>query len=155
MGAGLATDRLMKMCEKHAEKIAESWYQALIKNDRTRSFSRVPKESVQRHVIAIYKSVPKLYFAKNAYDEVKHFLDVEGLVEDLYARGIPLEDLLYALVLARRYIWLIAESESLFELNANDLYEAMTSTNRMLLIFDYLSYISAHRYRELSEAKKH
>lgn len=148
-----ATDRLMNMCQKQAAQIAEQWYKALGENERTASFSVVPKEAAIRHAVAIFKNIGPMYFADNAYKAVEHMLNVEGIVEDCYARSIPLEQLLYALILLRRYIWLTAERQAVFELSLNDIYEEVQGINRVLLIFDYISYIAARRYRELSTKK--
>ena len=149
-----AIDRLMSMCENHADKIAELWYKAVSSNERTKTCRSISKEASLRHAIAIYKNMGRMYFSENAYKEVEHVLDVEGLVEDCYARGIPLEEVLYALILLRRHIWISAENEALFELALNDMYEAVKGINRILLIFDYISYIVARRYRVLAEKKE-
>jgi hypothetical protein len=148
-----AMDRLMRMCEQHAGDIAELWYKALSENERTKAFTAQPKEAAIRYAVAIYKNMGKMYFAENAYKAVEHLLNVEGQVEDCYARGIPLEEVLYALILLRRHIWIKAENDALFELALNDMYEAVKGINRILLIFDYISYIAARRYRELSSKK--
>jgi hypothetical protein len=148
-----ATDRLMNMCQQHAGEIAELWYKALCENDKTSTFTTVPKEAAIHHAVTIYKNMGRMYFAKEADKEVEHVLNVEGIVEDHYARGIPLEQILYSLVLLRRYIWIKAEDEALFQLAINDMYEAVHAINRILLIFDYLNYITARRYRELSTNK--
>jgi hypothetical protein len=148
-----ATDRLMNMCQQHAEEIAELWYKALSENERTAAFNTVPKEAAIRHAVTIYKNMGRMYFAKDASKEVEHILNVEGIIEDHYARGIPLEQILYSLILLRRFIWIKAEDEALFELALNDMYEAVHAINRILLIFDYISYITARRYRELASKK--
>ncbi|MBN1189350.1 MAG: hypothetical protein JXA46_06335 [Dehalococcoidales bacterium] len=148
-----ATDRLMYMCHQHADAIAELWYKALSKNERTTAFDVVPRETAIRHAVAIYKNMGNMYFAKEADEEVEHILNVEGVIEDYFARGIPLEQILYSQVLLRRHIWIKAEDEALFELALNDMYEAVHAINRILLIFDYINYITARKYRELSSKK--
>ncbi len=149
-----ATDRLMNMCHSHAADIAELWYKALSEGSRTSAFRAVPKETAIRHAVSIYKNMGRMYFAKDASQEVEHILNIEGIVEDYYARGIPPEQILYSLVLLRRYIWIKAEDEALFELALNDMYEAVHAINRILLIFDYLNYITARKYRELASQKR-
>jgi hypothetical protein len=149
-----ATDRLMNMCQQHAAIIAERWYKALSENQRTNGLTAIPREAAVRHAAVIYQNMGRMYFAANAFEEVEHLLNVESLVEDSYARDIPLEQVLYALILLRRYIWLQAEDEALFELALNDMYEAVKAINRILLIFDYMSFITARRYRELTFKKR-
>lgn len=145
-----AIDRLMDMCQRHAEPIAELWYKALCENSRTAACNSMPKESALRHGIAIYKNLEEMYFAENCFKAVEHVLDVDGFAEDFYARGIPLEEVIYALVLLRRHIWIYAEKEAIFQLDINDMYEAVGGINRILLIFDYANYIVARKYREIA-----
>ena len=144
-----AIDKLMSMCEQHSGQIADLWYNALCINERTKSCALIPKEAALRHALVIYKNIPNLYFADSCYQAVERLLDVEGLIEYYFAKGIPLEDTLYSLVLLRRYIWIQSENEALFEMAMNDMYEAVKGINRIALIFDYITYVVARRYGEL------
>jgi hypothetical protein len=143
-----AVDRLMDMCDRHAEKMASEWYKALSTNSKTVTCKAMPKEGALRHAMVIYKNISKMYFAEERFKTVEHLLDVNGFVEDFYARNIPIEEILYALVLLRRQIWLYAEREDIFRSdNLFDLNSAVESINRVLLVFDYAGYISARKYR--------
>jgi hypothetical protein len=143
-------DRLIDLCERHADEIAEQWHSALSANPRTTSCNLMSKAGALRHATSIYKNLGKMYLAENCYQAVEHVLDANGFAEDFYARGIPPEEVIYALVLMRRHIWLHAETQALYEMALNDMFEAVTNINRVLLIFDYASYIISHRYRELA-----
>jgi hypothetical protein len=50
----------------------------------------------------------------------------------------------------RRYVWIYAESSALFN-TAGDMYSALQSTNRILLLFDYALYIVAEKYEKMSK----
>lgn len=143
-------DRLMEMCKRHAESMAEQWYQDVTANSRTSSFKSLSKEVAIRHATNIYKKLGEMFFAQDCYSTVDHILDVDGFVEDFFARGLYPDEILYSIVLLRRRIWLRAESEALFR--ADDLYDmnaAIESINRILLITDYTEYIVTRKYREL------
>ncbi len=143
-------DKLMDFCELHGAQIAEEWYKALSTNPRTVSWRQMPKESSLRHVNTLYENMEKMFFADDCYKAVEHALDVGGFVEEFYARGIPLEEVVYGLILARRHIWLYADAQALFDLNMTDMYNYVNSTNRILLVFDYATYITTRKYRELA-----
>jgi hypothetical protein len=142
-------DKLMDFCELHGEKIAEHWYKALSTNPRTFAFRKLPKDACLRHVMTIYTNMEHMFFAEDCYKAVEHVLDVGGFVEDFFARGIPIEEVIYALILARRHIWLYADAQALFDLNMTDMYNYVNSTNRILLVFDYATYITTRKYREM------
>ncbi len=146
-----AVDRLMDMCDRHAGQMAAEWYKALTTNSRTSTCKQISKEGSLRHATSIYKNISQMYFGDDCYKNVEHILDVDGWVEDFDARNIPLEEALYALVLLRRHIWLFAEREAVFRTdNMFDMNAAVESINRILLVFDYASYIVASKYRDMA-----
>ncbi len=142
-------DKLMDLCHDHAEQIAEQWYKSLTTNVRTADCTKLPREGAIRHAVDMYKNMGKMYFAEDCFKAVEQVLDSGGLVEDFFARGISLEENIYALILMRRHIWLYADFQALFNLNVNDMYNAVDSLNRVLLVFDYATYITAAKYHQL------
>jgi hypothetical protein len=142
-------DRLIDLCVRDSDQIAEQWYQALIKNARTKRYRSLSKLACLRLAGSIYKNLGTMYLADNPYSAVEENLEVAGFAEDQYARGIPLEEVIYALILMRREIWIHSEHESLFNV-PDDMYELVIGINRVLLLFDYATYIVASRYRAIS-----
>ena len=142
-------DRLIDLSVRNAEQIAEQWHKALINNPRTGSYKSIARETCLRHAVNIYKNLGQMYFADNCYQVVAQNLDIAGFVEDHFARGIPLEEAIYALILMRRQIWLYSEQQSLFNV-PEDMYELVQGINRVLLLFDYATYIVASKYRDLA-----
>lgn len=143
-------DRLMDFCDQNAEKIAEQWYKALIVNPHTPSFRPVSKESCLKHAIFLYKNLKRMYFADDSYKEVANVVDAMGYAEEQFSRHIPLPEAIYALILIRRYIWLQAESSALFSA-PNEIYSALQSTNRILLLFDYALIMVIEKYEKIKQ----
>ena len=148
-------DKLMDMCDRHAPQIAELWYKSLSTNPRTTGCLVVPKEICIKHAQVIYKSIADMYFADDCFKAVEQTLDITGLVDTFFARGVPLEQVQYALILLRRHIWLYADSQMLFSPSVVDMTLAVDSINRILLVFDYASYYLARTYRELTITSQH
>lgn len=142
-------DRLIDLCARHADQMAEHWRRALISNPRTRSFAAVPGEACQRHAVYLYKNLGRMYLAEDPYQAVVKHMDVTGLAEDLHGRGVPAEEAVYALILMRRQIWLHSEREALY-VTPEDMNEVVISVNRVTLLFDYATYRMVARYREMS-----
>jgi hypothetical protein len=142
-------DRLINLCVRNAEQIAEHWYQALTVNSRTQSYNSVAKATCLRLANSMYKNLGNMYFAENTFQAVEQNLDMAGFAEDQFARSIPLEEVIYALILMRREIWFHSEQQSLFNI-PEDMYELVVSVNRVLLLFDYTTYIVATKYRDMS-----
>jgi hypothetical protein len=142
-------DRLIDLCIRNADQIAEHWYHALVSNSKTHAYKSMAKETCLRLATSIYKNLGKMYLAENPYQAVEQNLDVAGFVEDQFARGIPLKEIIYALILMRREIWFHSEQQSLFNV-PEDMYELVVSVNRVLLLFDYTTYIVVAKYQEVS-----
>jgi hypothetical protein len=140
------SDRLMQFCANHCDQVAEQWYQALTTNSKTQAYRLMSKEACLRHARYIYSNLENLYFAEDPEKAVSNLLDVNGFVEDHYARKIPLDQVIYAIILFRRHLWLYAESQALYN-GVDDMMQMVESVNRVLLIFDYLMYTVASKYR--------
>jgi hypothetical protein len=143
-------DKLMDMCDRHAPEIAELWYKSLSTNPRTTACLVIPKEVCIRHAVNIYKSIADMYFAEDCYKAVEQTLDISGFVDTFFARGVPLEQVQYALTLLRRHIWLYADAQLIFNPSVADMSLALDSINRILLVFDYANYYVSKTYRELA-----
>lgn len=144
-------DRLIDLCARHADEMAQQWRQALTTNLRTKSFATVNREACQRHAVQMYRNLGQMYLSKDPFQAVVDSLDVAGMAEDLYGRGVPVEEVVYALILMRRQIWLFSEQQALY-VTPGDMNEVVVSINRVTLLFDYAIYRVVTRYREMSRA---
>jgi len=146
---GALSDRLMQFCADNSYQIAEQWYKALSTNTRTPAFRFLPQEACLRHAGFIYKSLQTIYFAEKPEGVAAHLLDVDGFAEDYYARNIPLEQVIYSIILLRRHLWLYAEFQALYN-GLEDMMQMVENLNRVLLVFDYIIFIVSSKYHSLS-----
>jgi hypothetical protein len=143
-------DRLIEFTEHNAELIAEQWFKAVSTHERTKAFHCLAKEACIRQAISFCKNIHKLYFAENCFESVANFMDAQGIVENFFARSIPLEEVIYSFILLRRNIWLQADLQALWNPSLMDMYQAVESNNRIILIFDYATYLAVQKYRQMS-----
>ncbi len=144
-------DKLLDLAYLHAKEIAVRWHEALVANPRTPSYHSLPKERLVLQAVSFYKELKELYFVENSYQEVLRFLERTRYVEDMYGEGVPPHEAIYALTLMRRHMWLYAELQALFT-TASDMFQAMESINRALLLFDYAQYIVVQKYHDLTHS---
>jgi len=140
-------DKLLDLSQNHGKTIAEQWYKAVTTNPRTSSFRKVPKDKLIAQAEAFFANLKQLYFSENPYREVQQFLERVGYVEYTYSLHIPLHENIYALIMMRRHIWLYAETQAMFNTSL-DMWQAVESINRTLLLFDYTICILAQKYAE-------
>jgi len=140
-------DKLIDVLQKHTLEIAEQWGRSVSTNPRTPSFHVLTREKFVPFAVEFYKNIGKLYFGERPHTaELEYFL---RFAEEMHASGVPLHELIYALTLMRRHIWLYADFNVLF-ISTLDMHQAVESINRTILIFDYAIYGVAHRYQELA-----
>jgi len=145
-------DRLLDLCDYRAEEIVRRWYKDVSANRRTSSYHSLPKERCVPQAVSLYKNLRRMYFAEHPYQEVLQFLERKQYVENTYGEGIPLHEAIYALILMKRHIWLYAEFQAVFS-TVLDMYQALESVNRTVLLFDYAIYIVVQKYKEMDRQK--
>lgn len=142
------TDRLLDMCESRAEELAKRWYKDVSTSPRTPSYHSLSEQDSLRQAVPLYANLKQMYFAKEPYHEVLQLIERKRYIEFLSDAGIPLHEAVYAIIMMRRHIWIFADSSALFGVAAIDLYQAIESINRTVLLFDYMILIVTQRYRE-------
>jgi hypothetical protein len=138
-------DILLDMCDFKADVLAKKWAEAVTTSQRTPSFHSFPVKDLIQTVTPFYKNIRNIYFAEDTYTETLKFLEKADYFRAWHSRGIPLHEAIYALIMMRRHIWLYADLQSLFY-SEGDIYQAVISINRVLVVFDYAIFILASKY---------
>ena len=142
-------DQLLDFGSQRAGRIAEAWYKDVSTNSRTTGYRFIPPEACLRHAMAMYSHLAEMCFAEDSYEAVEKVLDAEGFAEDHFARGVALDEVLYAVTLLRRHLWFSAEKEAA-DSDVTDYYHGIDSINRVLLVFDYGTHIITRKYHEMA-----
>lgn len=145
-------DKLLDLSKNHARTIAEQWHKALVTNSRTVSFRKLSREELISMAESFYFHLKDLYFVETPYPQVQKYFETTEYIEYTHAKGIPLHENIYALIMMRRQIWLYADNQAIFNTSL-DMWHGVQSINRTLLLFDYAITILAQKYAEL-EANK-
>lgn len=109
--------RLVKVIEEHAEQLTRGVLKDLASNDRTPAFHRLPPEELHRRVYDVYHNLGRWLGAKT---EEQLEATYGGLGRARCAEGVPLSEVVYALVLIkdhlREYIRAVGLVDSAVEL---------------------------------------
>jgi hypothetical protein len=146
-------DKLLDVSRKHATEISELWHKAISTNSRTPSYNKLDKGTLVDQAASFYKNLKQLYFTEDAYPEVERFLAAMRYAEYAFENSVPLHEAVYALIIMRRHIWLFAEAQAILYNTPLEIYQALESVNRTILLFDYAIYIVTRRYDELARKK--
>jgi hypothetical protein len=138
--------KLIEITEKHAEAIAQQWYNNIKMNPKTPYYHTMPEVKTIQQALNFYSKIGKLFLSDNPFEDA-HVLFAQ-FAEDSYKMRIPLPQAIYALTLLRRHMWLYAEFQATF-MTAVEHHHAAESLNRTILMFDYATYVIALKYDEL------
>jgi hypothetical protein len=146
-------DKLLDLSKKHASEIAELWYKAVSTNPRTTSYSSLNKDTLINQSASFYRNLKQFFFSDNPYSDMERFLETNGYADYAYGHKVPLCEAIYALIIMRRYIWLHADTQAMLYNSPLEVYQALESVNRTILLFDYAIYIVTKRYDEMCKKK--
>jgi hypothetical protein len=144
----VAADRLLEFTDRHAEEIASEWWKNIRKNQKVPSYHSLNEKDILPHTIQFYKSLKQFYNSENAFEATASF--AKKYTETSFKLGIPLQEIIFALVMMRRQMWIFAEFHALF-INALDIHQATDSINRTVLLTDYATYSIVQRYLDLAK----
>lgn len=144
-------DKLLEVTERHADKIADQWCNAVKTNPRTQWFQSIKHADCSSFAMDFYKNFRNVYFDEKPYKKLeKYFTDY---AEESFRKGVPMEEAIYALIMMRRHIWLYADFQALF-VTAIDAHRAVETLNRTIRVFDQGIFVIIRHYKELQTAKK-
>jgi len=141
-----SSTKLIELTEKHAEAIAQQWYNNIKNNPKTPFYHAMPESKAKQQALNFYNKFGQLFLSDSPFEEAHILFAKYG--EDCYAAHIPLPQVIYAITLMRRHMWLYAEYQSTFT-TAVEHHHAAESLNRTILMFDYATYVIVLKYDEL------
>lgn len=139
--------RLVQMIEAHAEEITRGVLEDLAQNPRTPSYSSLLREELHRRVHEVYRNLGRWLDEK-----------AEGIIEASYAslgqercaEGIPLSEVIYALILTKYHLRHYIRESGLVE-SAVGLYQEQELHRLVGNFFDKAMYYTVRGHeRELA-----
>jgi hypothetical protein len=138
--------KLIELTEKNSEVIAQQWYNNVKMNPKTPAYHSMPESKAIRQATTFYSNFHKLFFTDNPFEEANALFSRFG--EERYQEHLPLPQVIYALILMRRHLWLFAEYQATF-ITPVEMQQAAESLSRTILMFDYAMYVVIMKYDEL------
>lgn len=145
------TLKYVELAEQHAEKMAKRWALDVQNNAKTPTYKNLNEQKIIFQCVQFYRNFSKMFVHEKISEEVQKYF--RSYAVDCYALGIPMAEMVYALILMRRHIWLYAEFQMIFSSLINQ-QQALDTLNRTILLFDYASYDVTREYQELMKRDK-
>lgn len=140
----LISDTLVKLVEKNRDVIIQRWLQ-LLKVDPTTASYHQNIEYLGKKATEILKYLNKWVSYDTVKEDVGKRYAEEGM--DTFRMKIPLCEVIRAMYLLRRTLWLFVVNESAFD-SAFQLHQMRELNDRVILFFDRAEYYLIRGYME-------
>jgi hypothetical protein len=143
----MLSKKMIELLILHADQLAASAVEDLRTNDRTPYYHGFDSHELKRRIKSIFKNLEN-WLAENARQQVSDIFFKFGEVR--YFEGVPLPDLVYALILVKRRL-----TEFMKKTGGTDsavyLYQAMQFHETMVQFFEDVIYFTVKGYQHSLE----
>jgi hypothetical protein len=137
--------KLVKIIEKNSSVIADRWVDDVTTLPYTRSYWNEPREELQERAESVCSRMG--YFLGRRLPREKLAAFYKKLGDSRREQGYAVEEVVMALFLLKRHVWLFILQEGLLSTNL-ELYQALELNNRVVLYFDRAVYYVTQAYSE-------
>ena len=137
------SDKLVELIEKNAKQLSINWLSDVRKHPNTPTYHEYDEEELYNRVFDVYSRLSKWISRETSKEELYEHYSALGLQRR--KEGFALSEVIQALIISRRHIWLKVMSEGFLD-TALDMYKALELNNRVILFFDRAIYYTALGY---------
>ncbi len=141
----LISQKLIELVEKHTDEIIKRWTTRLLTDPETGSFSEKNLKYVETKARNVLKSLGSWINYESSKEKIGKRYAEEGI--DLFNMSIPLCEVIRAMYVLRRTLWLFVQNESAFD-SAFQLHQMRELSDRVILFFDRAEYYVIRGYLE-------
>jgi hypothetical protein len=138
----MLSDRLVRMIELHADELTHALVENLQTNRRTASYHRLSREALHARTYDVYKNLG-LWLSSKAEGDIEAAYIVLG--KKRVAEGVPISELVYALILTKYHLRDYIRSAGLVD-SAVDLYQEQELNRLLGQFFDKAIYYAVRAY---------
>lgn len=146
----MLTRRFIKMIETRADKVAKLWLKEVKQSKYTPTYHHFPEELLFERAMAVYERLGYWLSPETKKEEIRHFY--MNLGHRRFQEGFRLEEVVMAIILLKRYLWLEVMSEGLTSTNL-ELYQALELNNQVVLYFDRAIYYTTVGFMEARDSE--
>jgi hypothetical protein len=140
------SQRLVDLIETHADELANRWLTTVKEHPGTPTYANYNDTLMYDRAFDVYKNLSKWIMAdSDKKDEIRRKYMTLGAQR--YREGIPLSEVLMALLITRRVLWSKVESEGMLD-TAVEVNMAMAMSNQVQLFFERALVFVARGYEQ-------
>jgi cell fate (sporulation/competence/biofilm development) regulator YlbF (YheA/YmcA/DUF963 family) len=138
--------KLIQLIEDNAEELTRRLCKDLLSREETKNYKKLSEDVVCERVYDVYSKLDK-WLSKEKQDsgEVRKYYTELG--KKRFKEGIPLHEVVMALMLIKRHLWLYVREKHFFD-STYECYQALEMNNKVVLFFDRAIYFTTMGYEE-------
>lgn len=137
------SQKLVELIEHDADKLSTRWLEDVRKRPETPTYHNFDPDELYRRAHVVYSHLGKWISYETTKEEIAAHYTALGAQRR--KEGFAISEVVEALILTRRYVWLKVLSDGLLD-TALDLHKALELNNRVILFFDRAIYYTILGY---------
>jgi hypothetical protein len=143
----MISEQIITIIKENAETLTNRLCKDLLNREETKNYRRLDKDIVYERVFDVYSRLDSWLAGNKVKGEIRdHYLK---LGSQRFHEGIPLSEVIMALMLIKRHLWLYVMELNFFD-SSFQLLQALEFNNRVVLFFDRAIYFTAIGYENES-----
>ncbi len=139
----IVSTRLVELIERNADQLTRRWIEIVRTDEGTPTYHTYDESKLYERAFSVYSQLGKWLSAETTKDGIRTIYTALG--EQRRKEGFRLSELIRALIITRRVLWLKIESEGLLD-TALDLNQALALSNHTILFFDRAMFYASQGY---------
>jgi hypothetical protein len=143
--------KLVELIQDHSDQLAQELVKDLLSRNETRSYKKLHKKDVYRRAYEVYSNLGSWLSKDNPKEElIEHYT---RLGKRRFEEGIPLNEVIMALMLIKRHLWLYIYNAQFYQ-SSFEIYQSLEMNNRVVLFFDKAIHFTAMGYEDAFNKEK-
>lgn len=133
LGGIMLSDRIIQLVERQADRLTLQWTNRVRTHPATPSYHEMTDEDLEWSIKEVYCHLGEYLEHNSNAEQLSHLFMQIG--ETRQEQGIPLHELTFAIILARRTLWNFIEQEGVF-VSSLEFHQLDEFLHRILNFFD-------------------
>ncbi len=141
----MISEIIVQRIKENAVKLSDRVIEEILTREETKGYRTLDRHVLYRRIYNVYSMLDAWLSGSHVKGEIKtHYTE---LGRQRFQEEIPLEEVLMALMLIKRHLWLFVQEQNFFDTTFM-FHQALEFNNRVVLFFDRAIYFTAMGYQE-------
>ena len=139
------SDKLIKLIERDADQLTNNWLNNVQNHPTTPTYHAYDKKKLYQRAFRVYSQLGKWISRETSKEDIEKYYTTLG--KQRSKEGFALSEVIQALIITRRHVWLKVLSEGLLD-TVLDHHQALELNNRVVLYFDRAIFFTSLGYEK-------